>query len=67
MPKRNARKSLFSSDDARLRTNSMKGCILRGKGGLFQGVRVPKNVDVFVYDMMHCGMRHEEVQKLRPF
>ena len=62
MPKRKARKSLFSSDDARrnkrrvlsmrLEMNGMKGCVLRGKGWLFQVVRIPKNIDVFVYDMM---------------
>ena len=70
MPKRKARKSLFSSDDARrkaarveleryerLRTtrariaisrfvlslSGMKGCVLRGKGWLFQEVRIPTN------------------------
>ena len=48
----------------RLKTNGMKGCVLRRKGWLFQEVRIPKNVDIFVYEMMHRGMRHEEVQKL---
>ena len=48
----------------RLKTNGMKGCVLRGKGWLFKEVRIPKNVDIFVYEMMHRGMRHEEVQKL---
>ena len=61
MPKRKAKKSLFSSGDARrkaavfslrLKTNGVKGCVLRGKGWLFQGVRIPKNVDIFVYEMM---------------
>ena len=61
MPMRKARKSVFSSDDAgkkrrvfslRLKTNGVKGCALRGKGWLFQEVRIPKNVDIFVYDVM---------------
>ena len=61
MPKRKARKSVFSSDDAgrkrrvfssRLQTNGVKGCVLREKGWLFQEVRIPKNVDIFVYNMM---------------
>ena len=41
-----------------------RSCVLQGKGWLFQGVRIPKNVDIFVYEMMYRGMRHEEVQKL---
>ena len=36
----------------RLKTNGVKGCVLREKGWLFQGVRIPKNIDIFVYDMM---------------
>ena len=64
MPKRKARRSLFSVLTLRLKTNWMKGCVLRGKGCLFQEVRIPKNVDIFVYEMMYRGMRHEEVQKL---
>ena len=61
MPKRKARKSVFSSDDAgkkrrvfslRLKTNGVKDCVLRGKGWLFQIVRIPKNIDIFVYDMV---------------
>ena len=64
MPKQKARKSLFSVLSLRLKTSGMKGCVLRGKGWLFQEVRIPKNVDIFVYQMMHRGMRHEEVQKL---
>ena len=36
----------------RLKTNGMKGCVLRRKGWLFQEVRIPKNVDIFVCDMM---------------
>ena len=69
MPKLKARKSRFSSDDARkkaagvslrLKTNGIKGCVLRGKGWQFQEVRIPKNVDIFVYEIMHRGMRHED-------
>ena len=41
-----------------------RSCVLRGKRWLFQEVRIPKNVDIFVYEIMHRGMRHEEVQKL---
>ena len=57
MPKRKARKSLFSSDDARrkaarveleryerLRTTRERMAISR--------VRIPKNVDIFVYEML---------------
>ena len=33
--------------------SGMKGCVLRGKGWLFPEVRIPKNVDIFVYDMQH--------------
>ena len=36
----------------RLKTNGKKGCVLRGNGWLFQEVRIPKNVDIFVYEMM---------------
>ena len=66
MPKRKARKSLFSSDDSgrkrrvfslRLYTNGVKGCVLRRKGWLFQEIRIPKNVDIFVYDMMQWNGR----------
>ena len=59
MPKRKARKSLFSSDDARRKAVRVEleryerlRRLLRGKGELFQGVRIPKNVDIFVYEMM---------------
>ena len=64
MPKQKARKSLFSSDDARqkaarvqLETEDERCERLRttGKGWQFQEVRIPKNVDIldiFVYDMM---------------
>ena len=48
----------------RLKTNGFKGCVVREKGWIFQVVRIPKNVDIFLYEMMHRGMRHEEVQKL---
>ena len=56
MPKRKARKSLFSSDDARrkrrvlslrLKTNGVNGCVLRGKGWLFQELRILKNVAAY--------------------
>ena len=73
-PKRKARKSLFSSDDARRKAARVeletederyeRLRVLRGKGWLFQAVRIPKNVDIFVYEMMHHDMRHEKVQKL---
>ena len=29
-----------------------RSCVLRGKGWLFQEVSIPKNVDIFVYDIM---------------
>ena len=72
MPKRKARKGMFSTDDARrktapaeleryerLRTTRVAayyegGCVLRGKGWLFQEVRMPKNLET------HRGMRHED-------
>ena len=63
-PKQKARKSCFyptmhGGKRLVLSLSSMKGCVLRGKGWLFQEVRIPKNVDIFVYKMMHRGMRHE--------
>ena len=36
----------------RLKTNGVKGCVLQGKGWLFQEDGIPKNVDIFVYEMM---------------
>ena len=42
-----------------------RSCVLRGSRWLFQEARIPKNVDNFVYEMMHRDLRHEEVQKLR--
>ena len=76
MPKRKARKSRFSSDDARSKAAGFKpetederyerlcttrermaiwrtqdteerGCVLRGKGWLFQGFSIPKNVAAY--------------------
>ena len=47
-----------------LSLSGVKGCVLRGKGWLFQEVGIPKNVNIFVYEMMHHGMRHEKVHKL---
>ena len=41
-----------------------RSCVLRETGWLFQEVRIPKNVDIFVYEMTYRGMRQEEVQKL---
>ena len=81
MPKQKARKSRFSSDDARRKAAGFKpetederyerlrttrermaisrsqhteerSCVLRGKAWLFQVVGIPKNVDIFVYEMM---------------
>ena len=81
MRKRKARKSLFSSDDARRNSARVeletedercerlriarermaisrsqdteeRSCVLRRKRWLFPEVRIPKNVDIFVYEMM---------------
>ena len=71
MPERKGRKSLFSSDDARrkaarveLETEDERYERLRTTRERIQEVRIPKNVDIFVFEIMHRGMRHEEVQKL---
>ena len=57
MPKRKARKSRYSSDDARRKAARVElerneRLLTTRKGWLFQEVRIPKNVDIFVYEMM---------------
>ena len=49
---------------SRTQDTEERSCVLRGKGWPFQEVRILRNVDIFVYEMMHRGMWHEEVQKL---
>ena len=61
MPKRKARKSQFSALALRLKTNSMKGCVLQGKGW---AISRSQDTEERRYEMMNRGMRHEEVQKL---
>ena len=41
-----------------------RGLVLR-KGWLFQEVRIPKNVDIFVYEMMHAARRSAETPRRR--
>ena len=66
MPKRKARKSLFSVLSLKLKTNGMKGCVLRGKGWPFQEVRIPKNVAAY-YEEKDGYFRSQDTEERRYF
>ena len=70
MPKRKARKGLFSSDDARRKAARVQ---LETENERFERLSTTKermaisrsaDTEERRYEMMHRGMRHEEVQKL---